>query len=180
MRRHIDGNMGAEWCLRRYLHPRGEWRCKTLVVLRNITFPVKTRERVSRVLNPIRLVELFVIVSRLSRAEIHGYRGMRLNGRTHTEHIVRGVLVIIFTKRRVDDRMTGIMTLAKSVIGREGPKRVSIVAVQFCLIWKLVFGVDIGGNKVEIIGVHHSWENAVLRARHGIHRILVRRHGRGE
>lgn len=43
-----------------------------------------------------------------------------------------------------------------------------------------MFGVDLGRNKVEIIGVHHIWENAVLRARHGIHRILVRRHGRGE
>ncbi len=175
--------MRAKWCLRRYLHPRGELCRKTLVradVLRNITFPVKTRERMSRVLNPIRLVELFVVVSRLSRAEIHGYWGMGLNGRTHTEHIVSSVLVIVFTKRRVDNRVTGIMTLAKSVIGREGPERVSIVAIQFCLIWKLVFGVDLGGNKVEIIGMHHIWENAVLRARHGIHRILVRRHCRGE
>lgn len=124
--------MRAKWRLRRYLHPRRELRRKTLVgadVLRNITFPVKTRERMSRILNPIRLVELFVIVSRLSRAEIQGYGGMRLNGRTHAKHIVRRILVIVFTKGRVD----GIMTLAKSVIGRERPERVSIVAVQFCL-----------------------------------------------
>lgn len=42
---------------------------------------------------------------------------MGLDGRSHAKHIIRRVLVIVFTKRRGDNRVTGIMALSKRVVG---------------------------------------------------------------
>ena len=67
--------MRTEWRLRRELDPSGILRGKALIrgdMLRNITFPIKTCKRMTRVLMSKCLVELLVVVCSLSRTEIKG------------------------------------------------------------------------------------------------------------